>query len=891
MTDPFNLNPEADGQKLLAQVVDYYHRTLKESTVALDYLRGRGITNGEAIEHFRIGYADRTLGLKLPAKQLKPGKLIRGRLQEIGVIRASGHEHLNGCVVFPVTAADGSRRIADIYGRKVQEYRLRKGTPLDMHLDKENCGGVWNVEAFSATDEVILCSSLFDALTFWNFGYRNVSCTFGPDALTDDHFRAFDEFKIRRVLTTVEQHSEKLIEAGIECYFLRFPSALGANKYALQVDDPSHNLGQIIRKAEWLGKGRGPVRPDSDVVIVPEPLHDLSAVSEEQEATDDENIDDWLDEEETEHAMSEDVSDTESSVIDMTADQDVDDEAAPIQQVSPLPPPPPADTETAISRDEVVMEIGNRRYRVRGLGKNLSYHQLKINLLASTDRGLFVDTFDLYSAKHRRGFTIQAAIEIGVEESTIKKDLGRVLLKLEELQDQQIREILEPKETGYAMDDDEREEALQFLRDPKLLSRIVNDFNVVGEHTNKLIGYLAAVSRKLDEPLAVVVQSSSAAGKTSLMDAILSFVPEEDQVKYSAMTGQSLYYMGEGDLQHKILAVAEDEGAQRASYALKLLQSEGELVIASTGKDATSGRLVTQEYRVAGPVMIFLTTTSIKIDEELLNRCLVLTVDEDRQQTRAIHQAQRRRQTLDGLLARQDRKRVVNLHRNAQRLLRPLLVANPYAEDLTFTDDKTRSRRDHLKYLTLIRTIALLHQFQRPIKTVAHEERSLEYIEVTFEDIDIANQLATEVLGRSADDLPPQTRRLLDQIDAMVTSSCSKQGIDRTDLRFSRRDVREYTAWGNTQLKVHLKRLEEMEYLLVHRGGRGQSFVYELLYEPPPENGSKFLANLIDGKKLRRKWSEQNGQKSACGREQAGAKSGPGRPPKSAASPGRTKAK
>ena len=111
--------------------------------------------------------------------------------------------------------------------------------------------------------------------------------------------------------------------------------------------------------------------------------------------------------------------------------------------------------------------------------------------------------------------------------------------------------------------------------------------------------------------------------------------------------------MGETNLKHKILAIVEEEGAERATYALKLLQSEGELTIASTGKDPETGRLVTHEYRVEGPVMIFLTTTAIEIDEELLNRCLVLTVDEDREQTRAIHELQRERQTLEGLLARQ----------------------------------------------------------------------------------------------------------------------------------------------------------------------------------------------------------------------------------------------
>src|SRR5260370_30906945 len=57
--------------------------------------------------------------------------------------------------------------------------------------------------------------------------------------------------------------------------------------------------------------------------------------------------------------------------------------------------------------------------------------------------------------------------------------------------------------------------------------------------------------------------------------------------------------------------------------------------------------------------VIFLTRTAIEIDEELMNRCVVLTVDEEREQTRAIHRLQRERQTLEGLLARVGRERTL----------------------------------------------------------------------------------------------------------------------------------------------------------------------------------------------------------------------------------------
>jgi hypothetical protein len=60
------------------------------------------------------------------------------------------------------------------------------------------------------------------------------------------------------------------------------------------------------------------------------------------------------------------------------------------------------------------------------------------------------------------------------------------------------------------------------------------------------------------------------------------------------------------------LAIAEDDGVRQAAYALKLLQSDGELTIASTGKDDATGNLVAKQYTVKGPVILMLTTTAIE---------------------------------------------------------------------------------------------------------------------------------------------------------------------------------------------------------------------------------------------------------------------------------------
>ena len=151
-----------------------------------------------------------------------------------------------------------------------------------------------------------------------------------------------------------------------------------------------------------------------------------------------------------------------------------------------------------------------------------------------------------------------------------------------------------------------------------------------------------------------------------------------------------------------------------------------------------------------------------------------------------------------------------------------------------------------MKYLTLIRTIALLHQHQREKKTTMHRGEPVEYIEVTLSDIALANQLAHEVLGRSLDELPPQTRNLLGLIERHVTAECELKAVDRRELWFTQRQIRELAGWSDFQIKTHMRKLVEMEYLLIHRGGRGQSFVYELVYRGEGDGGRPFLMGLAD---------------------------------------------
>ncbi len=809
---------EAGDQVLLDQVIEFYHETLLASPEALAYLAKRGLNDPELIRTFQLGFANRTLAYRLAPKQYKAGAELRTALQRIGILRDSGHEHLNGSLVIPLFSANN--QVVGAYGRKILD-NLRTGTPKHLYLPGPH-RGVWNLANLTGQSEILLCEALIDALTFWCAGYRNVTSCYGVHGLTDELLAVLTSSGAERVLIAFDRDeagdrgaqevAQKLIAAGLGCYRVKFPHGMDANAYALKVQPAAKSLALAIRSAEWLGQGVAPAIL-SHTFARASSLEPLAAKDLDREPNNTTTV----------HPAA--------SVAEPLP-------VVPPARMIPESPPPATvpEMKTLGAEGELRFAFADRQYRVRGLTKNTVLDSLRVNLLAARSERLHVDSLDLYSARARAVYITQAAAELAVSEETIKHDLGRVLLACEDAQAKHLTDALAPaKPESPAMSESDREAALQLLRSPNLLDIILADFEacgLVGERTNKLVGYLATVSRKLDRPLALLIQSTSAAGKSSLLDALLRFIPDEERIVYSAMTGQSLFYMGGMDLKHKLLAIAEEQGAQRASYALKLLQSEGELTIASTSKDAATGKLVTEEYRVEGPVMLALTTTAAEIDEELLNRCLVLTVDEGRAQTQAIHAVQRQRRTLAGLQAKPLRDGLLKRHQNAQRLLESVAVVNPFADQLTFLDDRTRARRDHEKYLTLIDTIAFLHQYQRERRTVTGQDGAvLTYIEATLADIQLANELAHEVLGRTLDELPPQTRRLLGLLVAMVENGCAARSLSRAQYRFSRRAVRESTKWGDTQLKIHLARLVELEYVLVHRGGRGQSFDYELLFD------------------------------------------------------------
>ena len=487
-------------------------------------------------------------------------------------------------------------------------------------------------------------------------------------------------------------------------------------------------------------------------------------------------------------------------------------------------------------RDEIFVRTSERSWRVRGAAHRSNIERDRLNVALSVSdlaTGRFhLDTLDLYAARLRATFLDAATEELGASRALLSLEMVHVLNAAERKRDEQAAATTE---VSPVLSDADRTEALAWLSEPKLLERLASDLQslgVVGEEHNLMLCYLAVLSRKSERPLGVLVQSSSAGGKSTLVDAVSSLVPEEDLVALSAITPQALYYLGGRGLAHKVLVVAEERGSSRASYALKLLLSEGRLAIAATGKDAASGRLSTVNYVTIGTPALLMTTTATatSIDPELENRLVVMGVNEDATQTAAVIAAQRQGATLGGLVMRATRDELRRRHANVQRLLQPMpVVLNEF--DYDFPSTSTRHRRDHAKVLSVPAAVTLLHQFQREHHEATFGSETVTYLEATSEDVHFGLELAARVLARSPESLAPQTQRLLVALRTLARDEAERRACELSEVHFTRREMREALGWSDNQVRAGTDRLVALEYLVVSGGGRGRCRIYALVGE------------------------------------------------------------
>jgi DNA primase len=755
----------ARASMLLARVVDIYQKNLQEGPEGKAYLEKRGLTDAGLWTRHQLGYGNGRLTEILPQEGT-----IWDELKMLGILLPNGQERFTGCVVFPVTDADGN--LVTLYGRYTGD-----GGKRHLYLPGRPTG-LWNAPALKTYARLILVESILDALSVMMAGHQNVLSIQGTNGLTHGDLATLTSYGAQHITLLMDGDepgqvaTEKLkaLLTGHRCEAITLPDGYDPNSFLV-----AHGAPQLAGMLAHGHQGKPEARPQVET------------------------------------------------------------------GVQSLP-------------GGFAVTLGVRRYEVRGLEKGP--RKLRATVRVEHAGKLHVDTLDFYSAKWRRQLAQDLCRMLDEAPETIEGDIAKLMALCESQPESLAATIIMPAPLE-TMTAEARKEAEAFGRSPDLMVQILADYErcgLVGERTNKLLCYLAMVSRKLEKPLSVLILSSSGAGKTALQDAALQFCPPEDLVKLTSLSSKALFYKEQTSLKNKVLALEEGDGVEDATYALRNLISAGELTIEATIKDLVTGKLTTMANRVEGPTAVFVTTTNPDTDAETRSRFWVTAVDESREQTQAILVYQRQRQTLAGLEDTAAWEPLLQRHHNFQRLLRPLAVVNPYADQLTYGDSRLQSRRDQPKYLQLIKAIALLRQLQKPIQTWGTNGLAREYIAVDRDDIRLANELTNELLGQSLDELSRPGYDLLMQLERLAApepppgQGLAPDAAKRKNLGphggFTRRQIREASGWSQARVHRYLTELLDLEYVLTESGRNGQLQTYRLLYDGQGKDGQKFVLGL-----------------------------------------------
>jgi DNA primase catalytic core len=775
---------EASSSSLITlnDVAEYYHKRLYESKDAILYLEKRGITKLELYERYRIGFADGSILSKLSGKQ-------KEALKASGIITKHGTEHFHNCVIFQIV--DETGQVVGMYGR-----RITNEEPRHLYLPGAH-RGVWNRKASKVYDEIVLVEAIHDALSLVQIGVENVQPLYGTNGFTAEHLQILKDDNVKTVVLALDND-----EAGRKA----------ADKHKATLLDEGFAVKTIFPKVskDW-----------NEELLAGLDRETFNLLVEEAGVEQGERPKKEFDVKRDKQFYWFTFPGTHGRAANGESDQ------------------PGTHGRAACG----ACDQPGITYRVVK-AKDMFVNSLRLTIMAKCGDEPFYDSLDVYSARSREMYSAKAAHNLIQEPKRIERDLINILEYFEEDRD---RGGVEKRDVTIVLPREDEEMGIAFLKNPDIIDAIADDMGRLGyvsERTNKIIVYLAGVSRLMERPLNVYLQAGASGGKSALLDVLESLTPPADVWKASTISSQAFHYVEEEMFMDKIFMMGEAIHDESIEGLVRQMQSEGEISRLVTVKDEKTGALSAVLIRKKVKMSFMISSTALSLNPENASRCLVLYSDESKGQTERVQERLGYAHSYEWKVnERQEIGRIVRKHHAAQTLLSKINVYNPFWKYIRFPSNRATMRRMYEQFLTLIDCVCFLRQMQKPrVNLPGMHGRAAcgacdqpgagnaQGIEVDLDDYETARTLFVDgVLVKSGSDVPEGTRLLYEEIRAMLAKAADKEGVRTSEVSFIQKQVREVTGLGSEFVKKHIRLLVGYEYLAVTGGSRhGTRFAYRL---------------------------------------------------------------
>jgi predicted transcriptional regulator len=426
---------------------------------------------------------------------------------------------------------------------------------------------------------------------------------------------------------------------------------------------------------------------------------------------------------------------------------------------------------------------------------------------------------DLYNDTQVEKLIRKVAEKLEIGTSVIAASIAELTEQLEAYRLDKLKETEPQRNENPILTPDEQKEAENFLRSDGLLAKtneLIGNSGMIGEENNRLLMYLIFTSRKQTHPLHVVSLGASGTGKTHLQEKVGALIPEEDKIEITTLSENAFYYFGQRELKNKLILIEDLDGAENSLYPLRELQSKKRISKTVAHKN-TKGETRTMHLVVEGPVSVAGCTTKEYIYEDNANRSFLIYLDESPEQDQRIMNHQRA--VSAGKIDEVAEKKAADLLCNAQRILEPIKIINPYAELLNIPKEVFKPRRTNNHYLQFIEVVTFYHQWQRAKQV--DKETGEEYIETTLEDIEEANKLLKQILLRKSDDLTGACRNHFERLKLYL--------IGEKQTRFTNRTISNLFRIPLTTVKRYHLDLMLNGYMKANKEKGSKTYLYEIV--------------------------------------------------------------
>lgn len=739
-----------EREAVLIKLFSIFCKGISHTKKAQEYLQSRCL-NWQQLE---AGYNAGTV------HQEERNKYLLASCEQLGIIKAAANGKgftawAKDCIIFPLKNA--ANKIVSLYGRSTTDNKEQR------HFYLSNRTGLYPCYPKASTTKLILTESIIDAASLLQqkeiTAQYEILSLYGTNGLTAEHLEA---------IAVLPQLAEIILMLNADD-----AGNAATHKHAGTL----HALHAHIR----ITYTSLPAGEDVNSVLC---THDDAGVLQ--------------------------------SIIDERKDFSFSiEKEKPQQPVTAAPALHITENKLIVSNPELLM-YDNCQLHITILGgiKISGLDRMRVTLKVQHKERIDVlpvrHNLDLYHNQQTEQLTNKIAEQLQVSVSDTNKTIAQLTAALENYRASKLEALQPQQEQKPIISEAEKQQAIKELQQKNLLQRtnaLIGKSGITGEEQNRLVAYLVYCSRKRNIPLHIMFLGSSGSGKTYLQEKISELIPDEDKIEITQVTENAFYYFKQEELKHRLILIEDLDGAEASMYPLRELQSKRRISKTVTLKDS-KGNLKTITLTVEGPVCVSGCTTREKIYEDNANRCLLLYIDQGKDQDKKIMEYQTKLSA--GEINHDQERKVKQFFKNIQRVLKPITVINPYAKYIQLPEQVFKPRRTMTLLLSFIETITFYHQYQRQVK---RDSNNNPFIETTIEDIEAAFSLLKDVLFSKSDELAKATRNFLEQLKQTL-----KQQKEES---FTAKELRQQLRINPSNLKRYLIELERYGYIK----GNGNRYV------------------------------------------------------------------